>query len=112
MSGIIYCVKIRTVSGVGKLIFVINCQAKRTVTSFVVQRSHKPPRDFVAAVIVVVRDLGECQQQTSPFMDSSVVVMLKDDTLSRPYGGALGAASHEYLHSIMTCYFKSFNTVS
>jgi hypothetical protein len=45
-------------SGVGREIFVINVQDKRTVTSFAIQTTHKPPRDFLAADTWIIIDLS------------------------------------------------------
>jgi hypothetical protein len=43
-----YDVKVRTVSGEGKLIFVIACRAKCCVTSFAIQTAHKTPEGFLS----------------------------------------------------------------
>lgn len=50
-------VKVRTGSGEGKLIFVIACRAKCSVTSFLIQTPHKPLRGFLAADARITSDL-------------------------------------------------------
>jgi hypothetical protein len=52
-----YDVKVRTVSGEGKLIFLTACRAKCSVTSSAIQTLHKPLRGFLAADVRITADL-------------------------------------------------------